>query len=185
MKRNLIIAAVVIIAALGGWYIGHHREKATTKEEPVKIEPTVSHPDASNATFIFEDGSITLKKGAATTDVTPDGEVTQETTLTDDIAYGDINKDGKTDTAVLLVQNGSGSGVFLYVAAYVSGTVQYKGTNAVFIGDRVTPKAISVSTSGVIEVTYLDRKANEPMAADPTVSTTKYFVYRNGSLEEK
>ncbi|MBX4189201.1 YdgA family protein [Candidatus Parcubacteria bacterium] len=185
MKKAAIIVVLVVIAGIGGWYLGHRREATSTKQEPVKVAPTVDHPDASNATFLFEDGPVTLKKGAATTDVTPNGEVTQDTTLTDDIAYGDINKDGKTDTAVLLVQSGSGSGIFLYVGAYLSGVVTYKGSNTVFIGDRVTPKSVSVDKSGVITVTYLDRRANEPLAADPTVLTTKRFVYANSQLEEK
>jgi hypothetical protein len=182
MKKTLLVIALLVLVGLGGWYIGH-RKTSTPAPAPVKVTPTTTHPDASNATFQFEDGPITLIKGSATTNVTPNGEITQETTLTDDIAYGDINKDGKTDTAVLLVQNSSGSGVFLYVAAYLSGTVQYSGSNAIFIGDRVTPKSIAVDPLGTITVTYLDRKPTDPMAAEPTILTTKHYIYKSGEME--
>lgn len=181
MKRALLIATVIVVILGLWWFFGHKKAAAPTQPE-VKVAPATAHPDAKDATFQFEDGPITLKNGSATTNVTPNGEITQETTLTNDVAYGDINGDGKADSAVLLVQNSEGSGVFLYVAAYLSGLVQYKGSNAVFIGDRVTPKTVSID-KGVITVTYLDRKPTEPMAAEPTVLTTAHYVYRGGQLE--
>src|SRR5690348_2660267 len=126
MKKTLAIIVLIILLG-GGWYWYSQHNQETTP--PVKVAPTTTHPDPSGATFLFDDGPITLTKGSATTNVTPNGEITQDTTLTDNIAYGDLNGDGKTDAAVLLVQSGSGSGVFLYVAAYLSGNVAYKGSN--------------------------------------------------------
>jgi hypothetical protein len=183
MKKTLIPLVIVILVGLGIWYWQTH--KSSSSPAPVTVAPVTTHPDPSSATFTFDDGPITLSKGSATTNVTPNGEITQETTLTDNVAYGDINHDNKSDSVVLLVQSGSGSGVFLYVAAYVSGVVQYKGSNAVFIADRVTPKNISIDKAGTITVSYLDRKPTEPMAAEPTVLTTKHYIYSNGQLEEK
>jgi hypothetical protein len=183
--KKLLLVIILILLIGGGWYWYSHRQTVAPAQTPIKIVPVMTHPDPSNATFNFDDGPITLQNGDATTNVTPNGEITQDTTLTDDVAYGNINGDGKTDTAILLVQSGSGSGVFLYVAAYLSGNVQYNGSNAVFIGDRVTPKTITVDDSGTITVTYLDRGPNDPMSTEPTILTTKHYVYSAGQLEEK
>lgn len=179
--KKIYLIIVLVIVGFGWWFIAYHN---SSKKPVVKLEPAVTHPDASNATFQFEDGPITLKNGDAVTNVTPNGEITEDTTLTNNIAYGDINGDGKNDTAVLLVQSGEGSGVFLYIGAYVSGLVQYSGTNTIFIGDRVIPKTISIDKNGIITVTYLDRNSGEAMADDPTVLTIKHYAYKNGQLEQ-
>jgi hypothetical protein len=99
-------------------------------------------------------------------------------------ASGDINNDGKLDTVVLIAESGGGSGVFVYAAAYVSGPVSYKGTNTIFLGDRISPQSVSIS-SGVATVRYLDRQEDEPFAAEPTISVSKQFVYRNGKFVER
>ncbi len=108
----------------------------------------------------------------------------EETTILDAKGSGDINNDGKQDAVVLLSQSGAGSGIFIYAAAYVSGPLNYKGSNAVFIGDRISPQSVSIS-NGIITIHYLDRKPDEPYAADPTIPTTKQLIYQNGELVEK
>lgn len=180
MKK--VLALLVILAAIFGW---SYWQKTDIEEKQVELQPATSKPDPRNATFIFEDGPVTLKNGSAETDIAPGSAIKIETDLTDNLAYGDLNQDGKTDTVVLLVQSGGGSGIFLYAAAYISGNVDYKGTNAVFVGDRITPKTISIGSDGTIKITYLDRKPDEPMAAEPTIVTSKSFVYRQGHLEER
>jgi hypothetical protein len=180
--KKLVTIIVIIAVGFGIYYFVHSRANQNTP--PVKIATNTTNPDPSNATFQFEDGPITLKKGTITTNITPSGELTEETDLTNSIAYGDLNGDGKTDAAFLLVQTTSGTGVFFNVAAYVSGLVAYSGTNAIFLGDRVTPKSISIA-NGVITVTYLDRTANEAMTDDPTLLVTKQFIYTQGTLAEK
>lgn len=182
--KSFIFLIIVVVLGFGIWYTVHIHSSATVTP-PIKIAPATTHPDPSNATFQFSDGPVTLKNGTAITDITPNGELTQETDLTKYMAYGDLNGDGKTDVAFLLVQqSNSGTGVFLNVAAYVSGLVQYQGTNAIFLGDNVIPKSIAMS-NGIITVMYLDRTANEAMTDAPTVLTTKTFAYINGELVEK
>lgn len=181
MKKLVVL--IIIIAALAGWYIWHG--KIATPTEEIKVMPTVTHPDPSNATFIVEDEPITLKNGKAVSELAPGSLSTEETSLTSDLAYGDINKDGNNDTVALLLQSGGGSGTFVYLVAYVSGNVGYKGSNAVFIGDRISPKSVAVSSAGVITLKYLDRKPSEAMASEPTVPVTKTFDYKAGKLEER
>ena len=138
-------------------------------------------PDPSNAIFTFDDGPVTLSNGK--NEKTEFGFV-EETALLEDMAYGDLNEDDKLDTAVLLVRSGGASGVFVYAAAYVSGPVGYRGSNAVFLGDRISPQSISISNN-IVTVRYLDRSEDEPFSAEPTVSASKQFIFRNGEFEER
>ncbi|MHB0977943.1 MAG: hypothetical protein ACYC1K_00840 [Minisyncoccota bacterium] len=180
--KKLLIIILIIIAGVGIWYvINRNSDSDTNNPQPVS---TTSRPDASNATFIFDDESITLKKGLHEQEIAPNSALTQETTLTDIIDYGDINGDKKDDAVVVLKQTSGGSGVFIYLAAYVSGPVNYKGTNAVFIGDRIEPESVSTK-NGLVTLNYLNRKPNEAFSSKPTVSVTQQFIYKNGELVKR
>ena len=185
MKKLLSLIAVIVV--IGGiWYVFHRSTTPQKGSTIINSNPvTTDHPDASNATFSIDDSNITLSNGTATTDISGTA-VTQETDLTDTAGYGDLNADGKEDAAVMLVQSGSGSGTFFSIAAYVSGPISYKGTNAVFVGDRIQPKSISIKGT-TITVTYLDRTPDEPLTDEPTVSTTKTYTYSSidNSIEEQ
>lgn len=160
MKKLILI--VVIIGTIAFFFLNKSEDVNVEKEnKPAQTENF--KPDPSLASFSGIENSATIL---------------------DDKAYGDLNNDDKEDVAVLLAETGGGSGVFIHIAAYVSGPVNYKGTNAMFLGDRIAPQSISIS-NGVITVNYLDRKEDEPFAAEPTVKTFKQFVYKNGELVEK
>jgi hypothetical protein len=179
MKKILI--PLIVIVALGAYFALRHEEPAA--DSTTTTVGAGYHPDASHATFIIEGEAVTLAQGEAETTDESIGSVT-ETKLLQNEAYGDLNGDGKEDTVVLLSQSGGGSGTFIYAAAYVSGPVGYKGTEAVFIGDRIAPTSLSIA-QGVATVSYLDRKPDDPMSAEPTVPTSKHFVYRNGEFAEE
>ena len=178
MKKFLIL--VVILAIVGGYF--YYKNLKPGEIAPDTVSDNNFKPDPSSATFTFDDGKITLSNGRNTLE--EGGEVVLETFLLQQRATGDINADKKDDTVILLAQSGGASGVFIYVAAYISGPVSYKGTNAVFVGDRISPESLSIK-NGVITLKYLDRRPDEPFSAEPTVETSKQFVFKNGSIEEK
>jgi hypothetical protein len=177
MKRlSLVIIALLVLLGLGYFFLNSGGSLPTQDTK----QTGDFKPDPSGATFIFDDGPITFSKGKADK---VEGVFAEEIVLTDDVAYGDLNSDNKSDTAVLILRSGGGSGSFIYVAALISSLSSYKGTNALYIGDRIVPQSVSIE-DGQITVTYLDRKSDEPMAVEPTVETTKKFVLRSGSLVE-
>jgi hypothetical protein len=182
MKKAIIL--VIIVGALVGLYFANQRSTEVKMPEENGTEETSFRPNPSNATFQFDDGPITLSRGRNVREISQGSLLTEETSLTDHIAYGDLNNDNRDDAVVLLMRQGSGSGLFIYVAGFVSGTGAYRGTNAVFIGDRISPTSLSV-TNGIITVTYLDRDPNEPYAAEPTISTTKRYALESGILVER
>jgi hypothetical protein len=82
-----------------------------------------------------------------------------------------------------LTQDGGGSGTFYYVVAALRTGTGFKGTNTVLLGDRISPQSISIQ-NGVVTVRYLDRKPDEPMSAQPTVSVSKQLKVVDGQLTE-
>jgi hypothetical protein len=168
MKKLLIL--IVVLGVIGGiWFVTHSQNSSNTtviNSNPVKN----SHPSALNATFTLDDNKVPLKNGVFTD---ANGS---EIDLTDIAGYGDLNGDGKEDAAVTLIQSGAGTGVFFSIAAFVSGPISYKGTNAIFLGDRIQPKSITIKNK-TITVTYLDRSVNQAMTDEPNMLITKTFTY--------
>ncbi|MDO8589995.1 MAG: hypothetical protein Q7R69_01860 [bacterium] len=181
MKKVVVI--LVIIGAVALIYTMRNGS-ATTSNVPTVSDKGIFRPDPSGATFTFDDESVTLSAGRNETTITPGSALVEETALLDQFAYGDINADGKEDTVLLLARYGGGSGTFIYLAAFVSGPVTYRGSEATFIGDRVSPQSLSIN-KGVVTIQYLDRKADESFAAEPTVPVSKQFVYKAGGFEER
>ncbi|HRH25700.1 MAG TPA: hypothetical protein PLD99_01965 [Parcubacteria group bacterium] len=180
MKKFLILIIIVGVAYGLYWYKTNNSEV-----KKVEIAPTVSKPDIANANFLFEGEEVKLRNGKSSTEIAPDSAVTIETALSGDIVYGDINNDSKSDAVSLATQTGGGSGLFVYLLAYVSGNVEYKSLDAVFLGDRISPESLKIDSNGNVLVSYLDRKASEPMSAEPTQLVKKTFKIVSGRLEER
>lgn len=178
MKKLFITTLIIIFAGLVIFYF--------TRSSSIFLDPDKSakqsenfRPDPSNATYVYDDGSYTLSNGRAETS---SGE--EIMLLEEQNAYGDINADGRDDTVLFLVRMGGGSGVFVHVGAYVSGPVNYNGTNTIFLGDRIAPQSASIA-NGVITVRYLDRQEDQPFSVEPTIPTSRVFVFENGELVER
>jgi hypothetical protein len=99
-------------------------------------------------------------------------------------AKGDLNGDGKDDVVFLLTNNPGGSGTFFYAVAALSSANSYVGSNAILLGDRISPQSTEIRSDGVIVVNYADRGPNEPMAASPTIGKSKYIRLEEGALIE-
>ena len=182
MKKAVVIL-VIILAIVSIFYLVKNNNTDKKITTPVSQDNNFK-PDPSNATFNFTDGPITLSNGAKERKIVPDSNLVEEIALLENIAYGDINNDGKIDTATLLVRFGGGSGTFIYAGAFVSGPVNYKGTNTIFVGDRIKPQSISIN-NGVIVVKYLDRGADQAFSEEPTIQKTLEIIYSDGELKEQ
>src|SRR3990167_4965926 len=179
MKKIIII--IIIVAGAVLVYAMRDNFPTETTKAPTTNETRAFRPDPSSATFIFDNEKITLSAGknerlisssatfifdnekitlsAGKNErlIVPGSVLVEEIVLMDKFAYGDLNADGKEDTVLLLARYGAGSGIFVYLAAFASGPVTYKGSKAIFIGDRIAPQSLFIKGSAVT-VEYLDRK---------------------------
>ncbi len=124
-----------------------------------------------NSTFFLDDKKITLTDGIS---ITNSGTVRYFGN--EDI--GDLNNDGKEDVVFWITNDGGGSGTFYYVVAAINdGKNNYSPTNAFFVGDRIIPTKTNIlEGTGAVEITYKDRKENDPMSEQPSVEVTKTLL---------
>lgn len=129
-----------------------------------------------NATYLVDGKQVTLKNGVAEYEVAPGSASKEVVRVFGAPEKGDLDGDGIDDYAMLISQEGSGSGTFYYVAVGLADKDSGKvlGTNSIFLGDRIAPQNISVK-NGLIVVNYAERKTGEPMSAQPSVGVTKTF----------
>lgn len=74
-----------------------------------------------------------------------------------------------------------GSGTFYFVAAAIAANATCRGTNAVLLGNRVSPRTIRIR-NGVIVGEFVDRNPDQPMAAAPSIGKTIYLKPNEGYL---
>lgn len=97
-------------------------------------------------------------------------------------ARGDLNNDGLEDVAFVVIQTSGGTGTFYYVVAALKTPNGYQGMNGVLLGDRVSPKSISISQNQ-IQAEFLVRADDAPMVAEPTLEVVRYLQIRGYQLE--
>lgn len=96
------------------------------------------------------------------------------------IDAGEVN--GEQSALMPFYTDLGGSGTFLYVGLFSRIKEPHipnetlKHENSLFIGDRVLLTGISKNSDGVFTISYLTRKDDEPMAANPTVPAVKYMM---------
>jgi hypothetical protein len=137
----------------------------------------------ANTSYFLENAWIKLENGRAAWQTAPGSASDTRVELWGDAVHGDVTFDGDTDALIFLLYEGGGSGTFFYLAAALSEKGQYRGTNAIWLGDRIGPPAARVR-NGVITVEYLDRRPDEPMTAAPGFLRTRFFMLDGSTLLE-
>ncbi len=175
MNKKLIIfiALAVIIAGTALFYKG---AGAPEKELPAAT-------DYKNGTYIINGASIRLANGRAEAEIAPGSASKLITQYFGNAASGDFNGDGTADIAFILTQSGGGSGTFYYSVVALKTPDGYIGTNAILLGDRISPQTTEVR-GGEIIVNYADRMPGEPMTARTSLGVSKYLRVENGMLVE-
>lgn len=103
--------------------------------------------------------------------------------VTGSVTNRTISPGGMT-AAAILVDSSEGSGTFYYLVGAMMKDEKELYSAPVLLGDRiqivsVTPDNPGSEDNGLITVQYLDRPANAPMVADPTVSMIKKFAFED------
>ena len=182
-KTTWLIVVAVIIVIIGIFvYVGFSKDQSQTLT-PTNATSTVVTFDPLNATYTIDGHPVTFTNGRSNAATAPGSAEQITATIFDVAAPGDLNGDGKPDTAVILTQDTGGSGTFYYAAAAINTPTGAQGTNAILLGDRIAPQNISIQNDQVV-VNYADRKPGEPFSTQPSVGVTKYLSYNSSTLEE-
>lgn len=138
-----------------------------------------SAADPKNATYEIQERQVTLADGNSIVEDAPGSRTI--TAYFGNEAKGDLDADGDLDAAFILIQNGGGSGTFVYVVAALKEGEGYRGTNGILLGDRIAPQTTEIRDGKVI-VNYADRRPDEPMATQPSVGVTLRAWVEGGRL---
>ena len=177
MKKLIFIIILIVVFAIG---IMKFSGKTALVPTPT---PAQALSDYKNIAYQIDGQEILLKNGSAESPAGPDSEETVTTEYFGNEAKGDFNNDGTGDVAFVLTQSGGGTGVFFYVAVALKTVGGYKGTNVIFLGDRIAPQTTEFR-NGEIIVNYADRKPNEPFSTTPSVGVSKYLKVNGLQLVE-
>ena len=169
-KNILIIIGVLIVIGVGIFYLNQ--------------KPLLNNvPDYKNISYQIEGQNVTLKNGVAEVEIAPGSASKSITKYFGNEVSADFNQDGSKDIAFLITQDNGGSGTFYYIVAALKHDDRYVGTNAILLGDRITPQTTEFA-EGEIIVNYAERKADEPMTTQPSVGVSKYFKVDGDKLVE-
>ncbi len=132
---------------------------------------TTSSP--KDSTYVIGGQSVTLVNGVSIVPIAPGSASKVTTQYFGNEVKHDFDNDGRLDSVFMLTQNTGGSGTFYYVVAALNTVSGYIGSDAVLLGDRISPQTIEMSrnptTPDVIVVNYVDRKPGEPFTVQPSV----------------
>jgi len=180
MKKNNIILIILIFVfffLLGVFFYSAIGEKANL--EP-KI-PISTNTDPLNATYKIDGSPIPLKYGKYEEILTPDSTSKIKVDVFGEPIYADIDGDGDTDASLYLTYNAGGSGTFFYLVAAIYNDGIYTGTDAILLGDRISPQNINIQ-HGIIMANFAERKNDEPMSTRPSMGKTIYSYIKDGNL---
>ena len=160
--------------------------RSSFSSEAVPPIPTISRRQAAvpgteyrNAEYLIEGQRIKLADGLAEAETSPGVASPIVTRYFGNELRTDLNDDGREDVVFLLTQQRGGSGTFFYAVAAINTEAGYRGSDGYLLGDRIAPQSSVVSRNprhkNVIVMNYADRKPDEPMTAQPSVSKSVYL----------
>jgi hypothetical protein len=134
-----------------------------------------------NANYWIEDDAVALVDGRCERPAASGSAMKVRTTVWQQPVYGDLDGDGDEDTALVLIHAPGGSGTFYYVAAAINAGGRSQGTNAVLLGDRITPKDLAIRNRTVV-VDFADRRPDEPFSVTPSIGRTMVLAVQDERL---
>jgi hypothetical protein len=128
-----------------------------------------------NATYhtSFYDRTITLVNGAYSEGSNP---VIYSAQLLGVYDFGDMNGDGKDDAAVILAENGGGSGTFESLVVMVNQAGVPHQAGGVQLGDRVHINSVDIS-DGVVHVDMLAQGPGDALCCPSLPEKQNYWLF--------
>lgn len=93
-------------------------------------------------------------------------------------AFGDLNGDGKADAAVILAENGGGSGIFESVIAVTDQAGQPHQQSQLLLGDRIQIKSVDISF-GVVHLDMMVQGPNDPLCCPSLAQKQNFWLIDN------
>lgn len=173
MRPSPRISNAARIGCLGAAILFAAAACSVDKPPESVLEPDQADAGPLNTTYSIDGSQFALRDGHFEMPASPGSAAKTMLEIVGVPAFGDLNADGNADAALILVYQGGGSGTFYYLAAAINGEDGYRGTNALFLGDRVIPQFVGIQNRA-IAAGFRDREPSESFASTPTIDVTRY-----------
>ena len=180
-KKPLIVAGVIlavgiVLVALAGFL----RFNVTDGGDVLGASDPGSPTDVKNLAVTIDGQVFAMSDGFAASEAAP-GSATQNTVrIVGEPVWGDVDRDGHLDAALLIANDPGGSGTFYYAVLAVGDSGIYSSTNALLLGDRIVPQTVNF-LDGRFVYNYQARGPEEPMTARPTVQSSLWIRFNTAS----
>lgn len=150
--KSLISIAVVVAVLIGGFYALNSYIYSEKQGEGLPS-------DFREAMFWVSGEPVTLVDGSAMarTDFGGDG-LTTIRYFGNELAH-DIDGDGEEDTVFLITQETSSGVVHFYMVGALAKDGGYAGTQAVYIGEGISPQSTDAGSGRQVIVNYADKQS--------------------------
>lgn len=178
---TLIILFIVIIGI--SFFVKKDIDVSNTTDSQIK-SPTeeVSTSTPKTASYKIDGETYSLVDGTATKSSAPDSVSVNTLSLFGEPVFGDLDGDKDDDAVVLLSLTTGGSGIFYYAALVRNMGGVYESTNTLFLGDRIAPQTVEI-LEGHAVYNYAERRADEPMSAQPSMAKTLWIQLDKATSE--
>ncbi len=165
---------LLLIILLGAWYLISNTPttfapSVNKKTEVVKTENKLSDP--KNTTYLIDNEKFTLINGVTEKNISPDSVTKNKVSVFGEPSFGDLDSDGDNDAVIILVNEAGGSGTFYYAALAININGEFKGTDTILLGDRISPQSYLIRDK-IADVNYVVRAFDEPFSTPPSIGKT-------------
>lgn len=183
MHKHTICTLVILFISMVAisFIVKNDTESPTTTQiESPSVSTPVSGPKMTS--YKIDGETYTLVNGTATKNIVPDSTSVNTLTTFGEPVSGDLDGDGDADAAVLLSLSTGGSGIFYYAVLVLNTNGEYKSTNTLFLGDRIAPQTVEIREGHAV-YNYAERRADEPMTAQPSLAKTLWVQLDKATSE--
>jgi heat shock protein HslJ len=168
-KRNVVLLLSLLCLALIPFFFLPKPTIAPTDNPPIQTRTT-----PKNATYLFSGEPITLNAGVFSRQIAPESASQEVFRVFGEPKTSDLDSDGDEDAVLFLTQDTGGSGTFYYVAVAINENGMYRGTNAMYLGDRIAPQTIDIH-DGKAVANFAERRSDENFATPPSIGKSVWI----------
>lgn len=137
--------------------------------------PVSNNSSVLNNSYTVDNHIFNLVNGKAEI-ATPNSSSKNTLSIFGEPVYGDLDKDGDNDAALMLVNNPGGSGTFYYAVLAINNNGSYVATNTMLLGDRIAPQTINIQDGRAV-YNFAERKGTDPMTTPPSIGKSVWVYY--------
>jgi hypothetical protein len=165
---------------------GSSEETSTIQARPAIMPsaPTMTVTALGNAMYPCEQvsgGMVQLSDGRYSEDLASASGDRMRVTLSDKLAFGDLNRDGNNDAALILIADQGGQGVFYNLEAVLNSGGIADPRASYVLGDRIRVNSVIILDGEImVDVT---RRGPHDAPNVPTIRFKERYVVRGSQLE--